>query len=335
MSATISDIARKAGVSNSTVARVLRGDVKGAQKRSAEKAAEILRLSEEMGYQPDWRARALSRGKTHTIGLLYSNPNWIFEDPMNEIAVSFTQSLQQHNYDLRLIPATSGEHWKELVFGGAVDGLAMLQHIPEGTEDAIWKSGLPTILLNEKIEADVPHVVPDDIGGAYAATRHLIGLGHKRIVFYIDETILHHFSVLDRELGFRQAINEASDAVQGDVWLRLSSDEAINRLLSTDGPTAMLCYCQVEALKVINAAWAHGIAVPTDLSIVAFNDMMMTNYMTPPLTVVGYDLSGMGHRGAEMLVNQIENPDQEPMENVVFRPKLTIRGTTSPLGRRT
>lgn len=330
MSASINDIARKAGVSHSTVARVLRGDVKGAQKRSAEKAAEILRISEELGYQPDWRARALSRRKTHTIGLLYSNPKWIFEGPMNEIAVAFTQSLQKHSYDLRIIPTTSDEHWKEMVYGGAVDGLAMLQHVPEGTEEAIWKSGLPTILLNDKMDDDVPHVSPDDFSGAYIATRHLIGLGHKRIVYYVDESIRHHFSVNDREQGFRSAIDEAGEPVEGDVWLRISTEEAIEKLLGQDGPTAMVCYCHVEAMRITSAAWAHGLTIPTDLSLVAFNDIIATQYMTPALSVVGYDLEEMGHRGAEMLVQRIERPEETKLENHVLRPKLTIRGTTAP-----
>ena len=329
MSASIKDIAKKAGVSHSTVARVLRGDVKGAQKRSAQKSAEILRLSEELGYQPDWRARALSRRKTQTIGLLYSNPKWIFEDPMNEIAVSFTESLQQHNYDLRLIPANSEDHWKELVFGGAVDGLAMLLHVPVGTEDAIWKSGLPTILLGEKLGDEVPHIVPDDVGGAYSATRHLIGLGHKKIVFYIDKSIRPHVSVLEREQGFNQAIEEAGASVHGEVW-RIDTDEAMDRLLGRDRPTAMIGYCQVEALRITHAAWAHGLSIPTDLSFIAFNDMMMTRYMTPPLTVVGYDLVEMGRRGAEMLVRQIEEPDQGAIENIVLRQRLVIRSTTAP-----
>lgn len=333
MSASINDIARKAGVSNSTVARVLRGDVKGAQKRSAAKSAEILRLSEELGYQPDWRARALSRRKTQTIGLLYSNPNWIFEDPMNEIAVSFTESLQKHNYDLRLIPANSEDHWKELVFGGAVDGLAMLLHIPAGTEDAIWKSGLPTILLGDKLGDDVPHVVPDDVAGAYLATRHLLGLGHKHIVFYIDESIRPHVSVDEREQGFKQAIEEAGASVQGDVW-RIGTDEAIDRLLDRNRPTAMLGYCHVEALRITHAAWAHGLSIPTDLSLIAFNDMMITRCMTPPLTVVGFDLKEMGHRGAEMLVRRIEQPDRGKLENVVLRQRLVIRGTTASPAKR-
>ncbi|QEG36430.1 LacI family DNA-binding transcriptional regulator [Bythopirellula goksoeyrii] len=329
MPVSINDIARKAGVSHSTVARVLRGDVKGAQKRSAEKSAEILRLSAELGYQPDWRARALSRRKTQTIGLLYSNPSWIFEDPMNEIAVSFTESLQQHNYDLRLIPANSQEHWKELIYGGAVDGLAMLLHIPEGTEDAIWKSGLPTILLGDKLGDEVPHVVPDDVGGAYSATRHLIGLGHKSIAFYIDESIRFHVSVDERRQGFNRAIEEAGDCVRGETW-QIGSDEAIDRLLTHDRPTALLGYCHVEALKITHAAWAHGLSIPTDLSLIAFNDIMMTRHMTPPLSVVGYDMKEMGHRGAEMLVRCIEKPASKKLQNVVLRQKLIIRGTTAP-----
>ncbi len=328
MPASINDIAKRAGVSNSTVARALRGDVKGLQKRSAEKAAEILRLSEELGYQPDWRARALSRRKTQTIGLLYSDPEWIFDDPSNQVAVSFTQALQKQNYDLRLIPAQSEEHWKELVYGGAVDGLAMLVHTPEGTEEAIWKSGLPTILLNNKIDG-VPHVVPNDVAGAYAAARHLISLGHQRIVFLVSESIRPHVSISEREQGFLQAIDEAAEGVQGNVW-RCSMEEAIDRLLAPERPSAVLAYCHVEGQRISHDAWKHGISIPRDLSLIAFNDTMATSCMTPPMSVVGFDLETMGRQGAEMLVRQIEQPDRQTLENVVLRQKLIIRGTTAP-----
>ena len=208
MAATIQQIAELAGVSTSTVARVLRGDVKGAQKRSARKSAEILRISDELGYQPVWSARALSRGRTRSIGLLYSNPKWIFEDPMNEIAISFTESLKDHNYDLRLIPANDSDNWKELVLGGAVDGLAMLLHTPETAQEALEKSGLPAVLIGDKLDAEAPHVVPDDVGGAYTATRHLIGLGHKRIVYHVDESIRPHVSVIERQEGYERAMRE-------------------------------------------------------------------------------------------------------------------------------
>lgn len=328
MSVTIDQIAERAGVSSSTVARVLRGDVKGAQQRSARRAKEILRISEELGYRPNWRARAFSRGKTHTIGLLYSNAKWIFEDPMNEIAVSFTEALQKHNYDLRLIPVTENSDWKELVYGSAVDGLVFLQHVPQRTEEIIRDKRLPFILLNEK-HGDAPHVATDDESGGYLATRHLLGLGHKRIGFYIAEHIREHVSVGERRAGYERAMREAGLEELIAYW-RCDTDEAMGRLLGPAPPTALVCYCQVEALSITHAAWAHGLAIPTDLSLVAFNDMTMTECMTPPLTVVGFDTAEMGRAGASMLVTCIEQPKADPPENLVLRQKLVVRGTTAP-----
>ena len=320
-------------MSSSTVARVLRGDVKLAQKRSAQKAAEILKISEELGYQPNWRARAFSRGKTHSIGLLYSDPKWIYEDPMNEISISFTETLQQHNYDLRLIPVTPGSNdWRELILGRAVDGLALLLHTPEGAEETILKSGLPTVSLAERF-GEAPSVMPDDVGGAKAATRHLLGLGHKRIVYYVAGSIRPHISVEDRRKGYEDAMREAGKEDATEVW-RCDVEEAMDRLLGPDAPTAMIGYCHIEALQITHAAWVHGLAIPTDLSLVAFNDMSVTKCMTPPLTIVGFDTAEVGRLGAEMLVEQIKSPENATAEDVVVRERLVVRATTAPPSRK-
>lgn len=327
MPVTIDQIAERAGVSSSTVARVLRGDVKGAQQRSARKAREILKISEELGYRPNWRARAFSRGKTHTIGLLYSDPKWIFEDPMNEIAISFTAALQEHNYDLRLIPVTETSDWKELVYGSAVDGLAFLQHVPEQTEEVLHDERIPFILLNDKHEG-APHVATDDESGGYLATRHLLGLGHKRVAFFIDETIREHVSVDERRSGYERAMRDSGLGDDLAVW-RCDTDEAMRRLLGPEPPTAIVCYCHIEALSITHAAWTHGLAIPTDLSLIAFNDMTMTRCMTPPLSVVGFDTQEMGRIGARQLVARI-NGEATPDEAIVLKQKLIVRNTTAP-----
>ncbi|WP_425395541.1 LacI family DNA-binding transcriptional regulator [Aeoliella sp.] len=332
MAATIEQIAKRAGVSASTVARVLRGDVKGVQKRSAMKSAEILRISDELGYSPDWRARALSRKRTHSIGLLYSNPQWIFEDPMNDIAVSFTSALQEQNYDLRLIPVTDSSDWRELVYGNAVDGLAFLLEVPEQAKEVVLSDRLPVVLLGGKMD-DRVHVVPDDVSGGYMAARHLLGLGHKKIVFYIADTIRPHVSVDERRQGYEQAMAKAGLADQIAVW-HCDTDEAMGRLLGPDAPTAMIGYCHVEALRISHAAWSHGLAIPTDLSLVAFNDMRMVECMTPPLTTVGFDTAELGRIGANLLVSQIGTSKEEKPSSVMLRQKLVVRGTTAPLSVR-
>ncbi|TWT92888.1 HTH-type transcriptional regulator DegA [Botrimarina colliarenosi] len=332
MAVTIDQIAEQAGVSASTVARVLRGDVKGVQERSARKSREILRISAELGYQPNWRARALSRGKTHTIGLLYSNPRWIFEDPMNEIATSFTETLQEENYDIRLVPVTETSDWKELVLGGAVDGLAFLLHVPEPAQAIVLEGRLPTILMGEKF-GGLQHVVTDDISGGRLAARHLLGLGHKRIALYVNETIRDHVSVHERRQGFEQAMREAGYDSKAEVW-RCNVDDVMQRLLARDAPTAIICYCHVEALELMHACWSHGVSVPTDLSLIAFNDIAATRYTTPPLTVIRFDTAELGAIGARRLAARIASPEEATDENTVVRQQLVLRGTTAPPTKR-
>lgn len=333
MSVTIEIIAKRAGVSPSTVARALRGDVKGVQERSAQKAREILRISEELGYRPNWRARALSKGATRTVGLLYSNPMWIYEDPMNEIAVSFTQYLQSLEYDLRLIPVSSDQHWKELVYGGAVDAVAFLVNIPEGAEEVVQSGAVPVVLVGTTPIGDAPHVGSDNEAGGYLATRHFLGLGHKRIVYYVSDTIRPHHSVQDRRAGYERAMREAGLAELSSTW-HFGIDEAMARLLAADRPTAMIGYCHVEALRVTHAAWSQGLTIPTDLSLIAFNNLPMTQYMTPPLTVVSFDTAEMGRMGAEMLVERIRLGGGGSIDNVVLCQRVIARGTTAPPPKR-
>jgi LacI family transcriptional regulator len=329
MSVTIEIIAKQAGVSPSTVARALRGDVKGAQERSAHKAREILRISEELGYRPNWRARALSKGHTRTVGLLYSNPMWIYENPMNEIAVSFTKYLQSQEYDLRLIPVSEDQHWKQLVYGGAVDAVAFLLNIPEGAEEIVTRSPIPVVGVGVRSSGAAPYVGSDNDAGGYVATRHLLGLGHKRIVYYVSDTIRPHRSVHDRGAGYERAMREAGLAELIDTW-HFGIDQAMARLLKDDRPTAMVGYCHIEALRVTHAAWSHGLVIPTDLSLIAFNDLPMTQYMTPPLTVVSFDTAEMGRIGAEMLVNRIRLGADAVIDDVVLPQRVIARGTTAP-----
>lgn len=328
MSVTIDQIAERAGVSSSTVARVLRGDVKGAQARSARNAREILRISEELGYRPNWRARALSLGKTRTIGLLYSNAKWIFEDPMNDLATSFTESMREHGYDLRLIPVNESSDWKELVYGSAVDGLAFLSNVPEPAREIVREGRLPTIVLSDKFE-NAPHVAPDDETGGYLATRHLLGLGHERIILFISDDIRGHYSVGERKAGYKRAMCEAGLSDKMAVW-HCSTDEATGKLLAPDRPTAIVGYCHLEAFRITHAAWSHGLSIPTDLSIIAFNDIRITEYTVPPLSVVSFDTGEIGRLGAQMLVDQIANPEAPRPENRLVRERLVIRGTTAP-----
>jgi LacI family transcriptional regulator len=255
---------------------------------------------------------------------------WIYEDPMNEIAVSFTKYLQSLEYDLRLIPVSADQHWKELVYGGAVDAVAFLLSVPEGAEELVNNRDVPVVLVGAKSDdGGAPFVIPDDQAGGYLATRHLLGLGHKRIVYYVCDTIRPHYSIDDRRIGYERAMGEAGLEASSSTW-HFGIDEAMGRLLAPDRPTAMIGYCHVEALRVTHGAWSQGLAIPTDLSLITFNDMSMTQYMTPPLTVVRFDTAEMGRLGAAMLVERIQQGPLAKIKNAVLRQRVVVRGTTAP-----
>ncbi|MEO1497527.1 MAG: LacI family DNA-binding transcriptional regulator [Planctomycetota bacterium] len=333
MSVTLKQVANRAGVSPSTAARILRGDVKGSQDRSARKVADVIRASDELGYQPNWKAAALSRGKTHSIGLLFSEPEWIFGDPTNEIAVAFTRGLQRRGYDLRLIPCSSSDNeWERLVLGGALDGVAFLLEPPsEAVLEAVRKAKLPTLSMG--IDACEARVMPDDARGAYAATRHLISLGHERIDFYVETEIRDHVSVIERREGYERAMREAGLGDQIEP-LRCGIKHAVDRLLREERTTAVVAYSHFEGVQLAHSAWAHGISVPTDLSIIAFNDVSVAKYATPPLTIVDFDRQEMGRIGADLLLDQIESDgdtsDGGTPAPVVMPQQLVIRGSTAP-----
>jgi LacI family transcriptional regulator len=329
MGVTIYAIAKRAGVSSSTVARALRGDVKSLSGRSAQRAERIRQLAKEMGYQRNWRAQAFSRCKTHAVGLFHTHTAWIHEGTMGEIAGGFTSGMRDHGYHVVIVPYDEEGQWHELLRDGRLDGIAISHYLPDDAREAVEDSSLPRVLLMDKTIRTWPCAVTDDEGGAYIATQRLIELGHRRVAMYLHDSIRKHFSVEDRHAGYEKAMNEAGlqDAIQ--FW-HLTEEEMAQRLFrGEDRPTAVLCYCHVEAMAIYLAAWKHGVKIPDDLSVIAFNDLQTTRYMTPPLTTMGFNTAHIGRVGANLLVKQIENDDVEP-ERVVMTEKLIERQSTAP-----
>jgi LacI family transcriptional regulator len=214
MSVTIYEIAERAGVSSSTVARILRGDVKESYRRSAETAQRIRRIASEMGYRANLRARAFSRKRTHGIGLLYTDDAWIFEGMNTEVVNSLVRALQRARYHLVFVPIDASGSWEEIVLGGQIDGGVVFQPLPAEVRGALHERQLPLVLLGDNSDPTVSQVVVDDFAGAHAATRHLIGLGHTRILLFVHQSVKPHCSVQERQAGYRAAMAEAGLAAQ-------------------------------------------------------------------------------------------------------------------------
>jgi LacI family transcriptional regulator len=340
MSVTIYEIAERAGVSSSTVARILRGDVKESHRRSVETARRIRSIATEMGYRPNLRARAFSRGRTHGIGLLYTDDAWIFEGMNTQVVDSLVRALQRGGYHLVFAPIDETGSWEEIVLGGQIDGGVVFQALPEDVRKAVRERQLPIILLGDNSDPTVSQVVVDDVAGAYAATKHLIGLGHSRILLFVHKNVKPHCSVDQRLAGYRSAMKEAGLATR--ECLQTPEEDAIDILIrGDDRPTAVVCYSDLEATLVVHAMWQHGVRVPEQLSVVGFNDLFALRYMTPPLTTVGYDAAKIGELGAKLVLQELEAfSGDNPARNgrhprvLTIKPRLTVRQSSGPWGKR-
>jgi LacI family transcriptional regulator len=329
MPVTIYEIAERAGVSSSTVARVLRGDVKGNSEGSAARVARIRRLANEMGYRKNWRARAFSRCRTHAVGLFHTHSAWICEGTMGEVAGGFTEAMHQLGYHVVVVPYDREGSWRELLRDGRFDGIAISHYLPEEAIQDISDIGLPRVLLMDKTVPDWSCAVTEDEAGAYTATKHLIDLGHRRIIMYLHESIRKHYSVADRHAGYNRAMLEAGLGNEIQLWHEPESELPNILVHAANPPTAVVCYCHVEAMAVYLAAWQHGLRIPEDLSVIGFNDLQSTKYMTPPLTTMGFGTSQIGRIGADLLVKQIETDDAEA-ERIFVKQTLVKRSSTAP-----
>jgi DNA-binding LacI/PurR family transcriptional regulator len=330
MPVTIYEIAERAGVSSSTVARVLRGDVKESHRRSAETAERIRRLASEMGYRTNLRARAFSRGRTHGIGLLYTDDAWIFEGMNTQVVNSLVRSLQKAGYHLVFAPIDSSGSWEEIVLGGQIDGGVVFQTLPMAVRDAVRARELPIVLLGDNSDPTISQIVVDDVAGAYAATKYLIGLGHERVLLFVHQSVKPHCSIQDRLSGYLSAMAEAG--LEGQACLHAFEEEVIDVLVrGSDRPTAVICYSDLEATLIVHAMWQYGVAIPKDLSVIGFNDLFTSRYMTPPLTTVGFDAARIGKLGAQLVLREIESADEKREPSVLtIKPKLNVRGSTGP-----
>jgi LacI family transcriptional regulator len=332
MPATIYDIAKQAGVSSSTVARVLRGTLKGTRRDSAERAAHIRRIADELGYRPNLRARAFSEQRTKGVGLLYTDDRWVFEGVNDKVVQGLVGELRKHDHHLLLVPVDEGGDWEEVVLGGHVDGCLTFQCLPQAVRAGIREAELPCVLLGDNSDAEIPQIIVDDHGGAYSAARHLISLGHRRIGLFIHKTVKPHCSIALRRQGFEAAMRDAG--LTPEVW-HTGDAEMVDLLLrGADRPTGLVCYSDLESTLIRHAMWQYGVTIPHELSLVGFNDKFATEYMAPPLTTIGFDAMRIGVLGAQLIIRGLTNDgvsDEAVAPPVLeIKTKLIVRGSTAP-----
>ena len=323
----MSDVGRMAGVSHQTVSRVINGspNVRPATRQ------RVLAAMDALGYRPNFAARALVTGKTKTLGVVGFDTT-----RYGPASVLFGIERAAHEQGYLMIVASPRALDLSSVIGAierlrvqGVDGILVIAPHQEAA-DALRHASVELPLV--AVEAGPPDVVPvvaiDQFAGAVSATRHLLDLGHKT-VWHISgpsDWLESH----ERIDGWRTTLEGAGAApppvLAGDFSAR--SGYYLGRRLAADpAVTAIFAANDQMALGVLRAMHEAGREVPTDVSLVGFDDIPEARYFRPPLTTVRQDFIEVGSRGLRMLVRRIEGGEWGATGSRVGT-ELVVRGST-------
>jgi LacI family transcriptional regulator len=329
---TIVDVARESGVSYSTVSRVL-NNYEYVKPATREK---VLQAAQRLGYVPNQQARSLAGGRSNLIGVLVPG---LDNGYIIEIVRGIDEELAQAGYNL-ILYTTHRHEGREAeyisgIVNGAADGLLLVVPMISATYlEVLHQRNFPCVLIDQSDPAaQNTCVYASNVEGAYAATRHLIELGHRRIGFITGLMGLQ--SAVDRLQGYTNALNDHGIArddrliVHGN-FMESGGRGAANTLLDLDPPpTAIFASNDLSAFGAIAAIRERGLRVPEDISVVGFDDLPQARMSYPRLTTVHQPIEEMGRIAVRMLLQQIETPDSAPTR-VMVETHLILRDSSAP-----
>ena len=339
MAITIKDIAKRAGVSHSTVSRALRVN----RLVSNETARRIHDIAQEMGYRPSAVARSLKTNRTQVLGVIVSS----ISDPFfGEILNGIEASAQAGGYSL-FIAASQHDPIKErqivqTMMEQRTDGVIICSSSfsPEHGRQLL-SYGFPVVVVNHQGSESFNYsIYHDDIDGSSQITRHLISLGHKRIAYLGNSQSGR--TTQDRLRGFLDAMAEAHLEVPENYVHHVEGSEPVLGAESvqyfaklTPRPTAIICFNDMLAIGVLKGCEQSGLRVPEDISVTGFDNITYSAFTTPSLTTFDQPKFSIGQEAAQLLLDLLQAEDGiiPDMPNVkVLKGKLLVRGSTGNPG---
>jgi len=331
---TVRDVARVAGVSVSTVSSVLNQ----SKYVSPELQRRVEAAIRELNYRPSRLGRALSLGKTHTLGFLVPT---IANPFFPSIVKSVEDVALEQGYGL-FVCSTEGDldrvrKYCELMLAAHVDGIILtltseLAH-PSVYEPFLERRAPVVGLAGARVVRSIDCVITDDTVGAAEMARHLLSLGHTEIGYV---GVRHSRTTELRLKGVRLALVEAlgfDDVLQvrlGDTYTQGEGYQLARKLLEQRyRPTALICYNDVMAVGALRAASDLGLSVPEDLSVVGY-DGTLSDFTVPRLTTMKAPTHDMGRRAAGLLLERLSNDDIARPRVYPFYPSLHVQDSSGP-----
>ncbi len=334
---TSADVARLAGVSQTTISLVLNGQASKI-RISDETRDRVISAAAQLGYTPNHAARSLRQRRTKIITfVLPTLDNPYFSD----VVKAAQATAEQHGYSVSVIPAKAKPgkfHASSLLQGAAYDGIVVAGHENCVTDELLQLTarGVAVVVLQEHSPDPVIQSVSVDLeAGGYMATRHLIELGQRRIG-HITEELRQSGTRRDRIDGYRRALTEAGLSFDPSLVVitentMAGGSKAIEQLLrAQQRATAAFMYNDQMAVGALHALRMHGLRVPDDFAVVGFDGVAIGQFTAPTLTTVDHPREELGRLSIEALISAIEKKPFEPREHLL-PVKLVVRGSCGGL----
>jgi len=335
--ATIVDVAKLAGVSKTTVSRVLNatGPVNENTRQKIEAAME------QLDFTPNYFAQNIKVAKTRSLGIIVPD----FSNPFYPEMFKGIEEVSRKRGYMNFVcitdeeAATELDHIQELL-RRKVDGIIMntYKRVQKDIDFLVKTSRTVPVVFMDPVVHDEPlsFVVSDGQTGTMEATRYLLKLGKRRIGYIKGSR--RHWVTRERFSGYKMALKEAGvdfdqDLVyEGDFHLKSGFEGAKALLEKKNPPDAIMAATDlmaIGALKYLNYA---GVLVPEEVNVVGFDNIPLADLVDPGLTTVAQPIRALGERAAKILIEQIEEPQQE-VQKVVLECSLVLRGTTNSVDR--
>lgn len=328
---SLEEVARRAGVSTSTVSRVLNNTGRVGEKTRA----RVLKIAKALKYRPDLHARTLAGGSSKTLGLIVSNlQNPFFLDIFRVFeadAQAAGYAVVVSNTDYRPQQLAAATQW---MLGHRMAGLALVvsEREPALIEE-LASEDLPVAVYDVGSPGpNVTNVKADYYRGMQRVVEYLHGLGHRRLAF-VD----HHAELQplrDRRTSFHKAVARFSDGMSsaeshGNDSPAGGYRAALRLLDSGFEPSAIICVNDFMALGVLRALRERDIAVPDDVSVVGHDNIGLSEYTAPPLTTVDISRAQIGHAMSAALLPPLDESVVMERE-IVIHPEVIVRDSTGP-----
>lgn len=334
---TIKDIAEELGVSITTVSLIINNR---PCRISEETRKKVWDLVKKYNYTPNSNARALVTKKTQTIGLIVPD---ISNDFFSELAKGVERAAQKQEYSV--VFCSSDNKGKKdltnaaLLISKQIDGLILAPSLGNTDvadiaefNDLVQRNNLPVVLADRTIPfCSYNCVQSNNRQGGYMATNYLLSLGHHKIGCITGPMDVD--SARERHQGYTDALQMANTSIDTSLIVtgdyQIESGAACAAALISRGATAIFACNDMMALGAMREIRKQKLKLPTDISLIGFDDITVCELLDPPLSTIHQPLYEVGKTAFQLMAKLIEKPTSK-IENTMLSPQLMQRGTTGP-----